>query len=296
MPRPDVVLEKSLKQVPFMKRVRQRLKRDWARYKLRRAKSAHRRQRGRVANQQIAFVFGCQRSGTNMALRTLNRSLDVDMVEESDPRCFAHARIMGKDVQDRIIAASDAQCLIFKPICDSHRALELLGDHPGSKAIWIYRDYHDVANSAIEYWGDQTQRWLEDLLAGDGQWGIAQWNREKLTDECLAEVRDAVQDGLNPHGACCLFWYMRNRLFFEQDLANDPRVMLVRYEEVVQHPLEEFERMCRFLDVTVTEQMTANVFASSIRKRPFPEVSPRILTACDQMLARLDEARQACQR
>lgn len=293
MPRPEKIIWGGPPPPPFLKRVRRRLGVEWARYRMQREKERYRRRQSTPAARQVAFIFGCQRSGTNMTLRMLNRSTDVDGIEESDPRAFRFTRILGKDVRDRVIRRSTAKCILFKPICDSHRALELLAEHPGSRALWVYRRYQDVANSAVERWHDQTRVFIEDLLEGGGDWGLAQWNREKLSAECLQEVREACVDGLTPHGACALFWYMRNRLFFEQDLKRNPTVLITGYEDAVRQPDEEFMRLAEFLDIAIDPEMTEKVFSSSVRKRAFPPVSERIGRLCDGMMERLDRARAA---
>ena len=295
MSRPETIRTRPLTTAPLWTRVRRRYDRAWSGYVLARKKSRHRRQIGMVADKRVAYIFGCQRSGTNMTLRTLDRSLDVDRFEESDPRAFVHCRILGKEVRDALIARSTAKCVLFKPICDSHRVLELLAEHPGSKAVWIYRNYKDVADSAVNYWGDQTQAFIEDLLEGGGDWGQGPWNREKVAQECLSKIREACADGLSPHGACAIFWYMRNRTFFEQDLEHNPDTIIARYEDVVRSPREEFERLCRFLSVGFYPEMVSKVFTSSIRKRPFPAISKRIKTLCENLGQRLDRVRAAAE-
>ena len=291
MPRPETIIRRSLKKVPLSRRVRRKCQRMWSEARLAARKARYRRQVGGWDTKQVAFVFGCQRSGTNMVLRTLAASMEVDRVEESDPAGFCDCRIRDQAVRDALVARSTAKCVIFKPICDSHRALELYAEDPGSRGIWIYRRYQDVANSAVEYWGDQTQRFLEDLLKGDGNWGVAQWNREKVTPECVAELRQAAADGLSPHAAAALFWYMRNRTYFEQKLDAHPATLLVRYEDVVTDPAGEFERLCRFLNINFGEEMAAKVFSSSVKKRPFPPVGAKVEALCEGMLARLDAVR-----
>ncbi len=293
MARPETIRTRPLTTPPRWTRVRRRCSRVWSNYLLSRRKSRYRRRVGIWREKNVAFILGCQRSGTNMTLRTLDKSLDVDKFEESDPRAFVHSRILGKDVRDSLIADSDAKCVIFKPICDSHRALELMAEHSGSKAVWIYRNYQDVANSAVAYWGNQTQVFIEDLLAGGGEWGLGEWNREKVTQECLAVIREACSTGLCPHGACAIFWYMRNRTFFEQDLEHNPDTIITRYEDVVRNPREEFERLCRFLGVGFHPRMVSKVFASSVRKRSFPEIARPIKTLNESMAERLDRVRAA---
>ena len=245
MAKPAVIRKGSIPKAPFWTRLRRRSQRAWSEFRLQRVKAHYRRGIGAGQERTVAFVLGCQRSGTNMVLRILGLSLDVDTVEESDRRCFRESRIMDRQTRNALIARSTARCVIFKPICDSHRAVELFSEHPGSKAVWVYRRYQDVANSAVRYWGDQMQTFIEDLLQGGGDWGIAQWNREKVTDGCIARMKEAAADGLDPYGGAALFWYMRNHTFFDQELKHCPSTTLLRYEHAVTESAREFERLCQ---------------------------------------------------
>lgn len=284
------------KNPPLMKRVRNRLERMWDGYSLGRAKMRHRRRYGAQRVQTVGFVIGCQRSGTTMTIRTLERSLDIDVLNETDQRAFCGTRIRDKVVRNGIVRESDAKVFLFKPVCDSHLADELMADHDPVRVIWCYRNYRDVANSAVERWADTTLRWVKDLLSGGGDWGREQWNTEKVTPECLEEVRAAAADGLNEHGAACLFWYMRNRTFFEQNLADNPNVIMSRYEDTVTKAPEEFARLCRFLGAQYRDDMVSRVFTSSIRKKQFPEINRRIEALCEEMTQRLDRARDTMVR
>ena len=173
MPRPEVVRRERLVRPPFFIRVRRPIDQAWYEHRLARKKARFRRQRSPVKRKTVAFILGCQRSGTTMVQRTLDRLMEVDKFEEHDQRAFRDCRIVGKEVRNALIERSDAQCVLFKPICDSHLALDLFKDHPGSKAIWIYRNYRDVANSSMQYWGDQAKLFIEDLLDGGGDWGVS---------------------------------------------------------------------------------------------------------------------------
>ncbi len=274
----------------FWKRVRTKCRTSWNRYVLARRKERFRQNEGVAAERRVAFVFGCQRSGTNMTLRVLGQSMDVDCVEENDPRAFDKCRIIDTETCAALAARATARCTIFKPICDSHRALELYDLYPGSKGIWCYRDYRDVANSAVEYWGDQSLTYIRELFDGGGDWGFAQWNREGVTEDCLSTMREAAGDEMVIHDAAALFWYMRNRTFFEQNLDRNPRTLLTRYEDAATEPVREFERMCDFLDVRFSHDMVSGVFTKSLRKRPYGGSNERVKNLCDDMLARLDAA------
>ncbi len=306
---------------PRLKRLSIRARRWWSGFGLRRRKRAWRRKHARPAEKTVCFILGCQRSGTNMLIRTLDRMLEVDRFDEDDSRAFAGNRIKPKAVRDRLIAASDAACVIFKPICDSHRARELLRDHPGAKIIWIYRRFSDVAASAVHYWGDMSRLFMTDLLAGGGDWNEYQWNREGVTDEALTPLRAAISattpGAANNHpgaaprtlgdtahtpgtptadaamsdaDAGCLFWHLRNALFFSQELQSHRDTLLIRYETLVSDPPTGFAKLCSFLNLQFDPAAVASVHKESVGRGAQNKITPGVYRVCESLLARLDAA------
>ena len=289
MPRPESI-RKGPPAPPLLQRIRLRAQRLLDEHRLLRDKRRYRRGMPTVDAPLVAFVVGCQRSGTNMLNRTLDRSLEVDRFDEDDPRAFDLCRVKGREVRDALVNASDARCVLFKPICDSHRLLELFDEHPGSKAIWIYRHYLGVAKSAVEYWGDTTKRYIEDLLAGGGDWGAYQWNSEGVSAATLETIREAAAGGISDYDACVLFWYLRNQTYFDQQLPDNPRVMLVKYEEMVTQPQREFARACAFLGVRFAAASVSRIHTGSVARGGKIEITPRVIHLADEMMSRLDAA------
>ena len=72
-------------------------------------------------------------------------------------------------------------------------------------------------------------------------------------------MRNAAAYGLAPHSAACLFWYLRNKAFFDQDLGNRTDVMLACYESLVQKSEQKFERLCRHLSIMFEPAVVAEV-------------------------------------
>lgn len=250
-----------------------------------RRKKAYRAGRARPATTAAAFIVGCQRSGTTMTGRILDRMLEIDGFAETDRRAFRRFRIRGKDVRDRLIDSSDAKCVLFKPIVDSHVVLDLLAEHPGSKALWVYRRWRDVVNSAVQLWGDHWLTVMPDIIARTGNWG---WRQEGISDDCHRVIRTLWREGLTAWDAMAVFWYMRNRIYFDRHLDERADILPVQYEALVMEPAVEFRRLCDFLDVTFHPEAVATVFASSIGKAASPVTDPDISEHCDAMLARLD--------
>lgn len=287
------VIRKRPPNPPPLRRLSIRARRWWSGILQRRRKRAWRKTHPRPVGKTVCFVLGCQRSGTNMLIRTLDRMMEVDRFDEDDSRAFVGNRIRGKEVRARLIAKSNAACIIFKPICDSHRALELLCDHPGAKVIWIYRRFSDVAASAVQYWGELSRLFITDLLAGGGAWNQFQWNREGVTEESLAPIRAAIPTPLSDIDAACIFWHLRNALFFAQGLQNRPDVQLIRYETLVADAPTGFANLCSFMDLAFDPAAVARVHKESVGKGAQHPIAPEVYTLCEGLLRRLDAAAEA---
>ena len=76
--------------------------------------------------QMPVFIFGEQRSGTNMLINTLNHSIDTDCYFETDDKAFDNYQLRDCKTIQKIINDSYAKCVIFKAISDSQKAKFLL--------------------------------------------------------------------------------------------------------------------------------------------------------------------------
>ncbi len=273
--------------VPTPARVRRYTRRKLEARRLARVKRAWRAVHPRPEEKIVVFVVGCQRSGTTMTGKILGQLMEVDHFPETDRRAFRRVRIRGPEVRNRLIDASDAGCVVFKPIVDSHLLLDLMADHPGSKALWVYRHYADVANSAVIRWGEHFWKVIGDLAAGTGDWG---WRQERISDDCRGVITELFSPDLNVWEASALFWYVRNRFYFDQGLDQHPDIMLIKYEALVEHPAEEFERICGFLGLEYQPEAVASVHARSIGKSRSRVEGAAVVRTCDEMLSRLDQA------
>lgn len=245
-----------------------------------------RRSGGRPATRTPVFVLGCQRSGTNMLISVLDRSTHTWTYDEGVGPAFVGYRLAEPEVVERCVARSLAPVVAFKPICDAQHADRLLERHPGSRALWIYRRVADVANSAVRNWGGHQKdimRWISE-----GDWHRLGWRGELLAPESVEKIEAIYSDKLSPEEAGALFWWLRNRIYFDLGLDRDERVLLVRYEDLVGDPPAQFRRIFDFVGCPWDDAVVEDVFATSVGKAPFPDIDPRIRELCDELTARLD--------
>jgi hypothetical protein len=281
---------RPVRRFPTAKHIKVRLRQLGTDLSLARRKRAYRRQQGPTGLARACFVVGCQRSGTDMVLWTLDKSMDVDRYDENARAAFCDCRIKDRQTREALVSRSNAKRVIFKPVCDSHKTGELVAGHEDARAVWVYRDYRDVANSAVQRWGEMSLDWVRDLARGGGDWGRRQWNRELMNSERQARIEELCDENLNPHGAAAVFWYLVNESFFDQELAAHPLVTVARYEDLVTSPESQFRRLCEFFGVEYRNEMVRSIFVSSVRKRSKAPISPKISALCEKTMSRLDHA------
>lgn len=237
--------------------------------------------------KHMTFIMGCQRSGTTMLSEIFDLAPEVWMYGENDAEAARNFRLLPAEELRQVIAGSHAPVLIFKPICDTQRTDELLLEHPGAKAIWIYRDYRDVANSAVAKWGDHQVDLLRRITVNEQ--AHLKWRGERLDDEARELAHRFYRPDMPHAEGAALFWYIRNRFYFTLGLDENPRVMLQQYEDLVQHPQRCFARLCEFAGCRYDDRYVAGVRTNSVRRRDFPAINPEITQLCEEMLARFDQ-------
>ncbi|MBV8160005.1 MAG: hypothetical protein JO265_03680, partial [Acidimicrobiia bacterium] len=166
------------------------------------------------------WLVGVQRSGTNMVVRGLEESPEVEVHNENDGSVFERFRLRPDPVVRQLVLTSRHRYVLFKPLCDSHRIDQLLSlDTPTpGRAIWAYRGVDGRVCSALAKFGDTNLRVLSDIAAGHG---ADTWQAQRLSDDNLALIGSFDWTSMSPASAAAVFWYVRNSLFF--DLGLDRR-------------------------------------------------------------------------
>lgn len=109
------------------------------------------------------FVFGHQRSGTNVLVETLAAGLDCDVLNEDYPGAFDNFRLRQDGALQALVAASTRGCLL-KPITDSLRFREVMQSVPGSAAVFIVRNPLEVVPSFLMEFRDSLPAVAYDIV------------------------------------------------------------------------------------------------------------------------------------
>jgi hypothetical protein len=244
--------------------------------------------RARPPGGTAVFLVGVQRSGTNMLVRGLERSPEFAVYNENHRAAFNRFRLRPDPVVRGLIEQSRHPYVLFKPLCESHRTPELLdglGLRRAPRAMWAYRSVDGRARSAVAKFGDVNLRVLRELARGGGH---TRWEAQRLSPDSLQLVASLDWDRMGPLDAAALFWYVRNRLFFELGLAGRADVLLVSYDVMVAQPEAEMTRICDFLGVAYDRRLASHVKPRPAGRAEALQLNPRIRARCDELAARLE--------
>jgi hypothetical protein len=246
--------------------------------------------RGRRPATRVVFVVGSQRSGTRLPLQILDGAPEVMTYSEGTAPYFDRVLLKPLPEIERLLTRSLFPVVALKPICETHRINELLDHFPDARGIWIFRDYRDATNSASAKWKSGKEA-VRRLAAGELD--AAGWRAGGLTTEKLQLVRRLYSDSMSLHAANAVMWFLRNDLFFDLGAFKRSDLVLVRYEDLVTDPRRHFLPVLDRIDVAERPELFRFIYASSVRRRPFPEIPAEIQALCEDAHARLLAHHQA---
>ena len=193
-----------------------------------------------VDRQRILFIVGCMRSGTTLMTRLFDADLNCRVFGE-----FSELSSADKDHGIRlnplpevaaIISRVRAPLVVAKPLVETQNVRTLLNYFAGSKALFMYRRYPEVALSDLAKFGPRNG--VDNIRPiAEGQCRQLALGRREPRG-ARPRFNSFTQPQMHAHDAAALFWYARNQLFFDLELPGSPAVMLCQYEHLVQQPVE----------------------------------------------------------
>lgn len=234
--------------------------------------------------QQVVFVAGMQRSGTNMLMDVLDRSWQTTVYHETDPRAFDHYEMRPIPVIKRLLEDPHGPFVVIKSLCELDRINELMHQFPGAKVVWMVRHYGDAVASATRSFANFSPR-LGRIVQDRNSDG---WRGRGMSDQTHALLRALYSPEMNEVSAAALKWYYRNLLFFEQGLDRNPSVQVVRYCNLVQHPHRAFSEICQFFGMDYSPRLVQFVRLSSVKWQVPDGVDARVMALCEQLTERFD--------
>jgi hypothetical protein len=260
--------------------------RQWATNAL--ARRRYRQANPMVGPSRALWVLGAQRSGTNMVMRGLAKHGGTKIYNENNRKAFEGFELRSPSAVRQLIDNSGQAVTVFKPLCDSDRAVELLElGGPDSRVAWIYRDVDARARSAVKKFGSANLDMMKALVADvDGTADETWWNRP-VDDKTRSTIASLDPATLSPHDAAALFWWMRNSMYFDQGLDKRDDTVLINYQKLLADPAEVMARLCEAIDLQFDPSMVDHF--EEFRTRPNRlDLNDGVRALCDELTGRLD--------
>lgn len=245
----------------------------------------------KISSKKLVFIMGCQRSGTSMLMDVFYRDINLMTYKEHEAIFYDSGKksLRLKDVHDVefLLEKDNVAVVVAKPLLDSQRVNELLDQYENSQCIWIYRNYKDVALSNLKQFGEGNgHKDMAYVLNIDRE----DWRGEKTSAETLAAVKNYYDENSSNIDAAAMFWYVRNKIFFDNNLQNNRQVKLCRYEDLVSRPEDIVSGLYDFIaEGDFDVNIVSDVHARSVSKGSSVSLSPAVNKLCEDLLLRFDE-------
>jgi hypothetical protein len=197
----------------------------------------------------------------------LDRSWRVLIVEEHDRRLVgAHPPPGETDWQDyptvvRRLRRIPFEVVAAKPLVESDRAVELMDAAEPVKAVWMLRHYRGVARSSLRRFGeDNPYLDLQPFRDNDG----LDWRCRGASKQTRETVVELMNEELSPLDAAALFWWVRNQLYFDQQLWSEERIRIIRYERACSSSGEVAEALSDYIEIPLPQRS----IAAKVRSEP----------------------------
>ncbi len=232
------------------------------------------------------FIHGSNRSGSQMVCRALGDSPHGWDYWEGSSVAFDGFYLRPDRFIERLIRLAPAPIVSFGCILDSQRCDRLLARFDGARAIWVYRRCEDAASSSVRRWGAHQKDLARAVASGD----LAPLGprAEGVSADSRRLFGELFREDLTNEDGGCLYWYLRNSIYFELGLDRDPRVLLLQYEDAVLNSEAAFRRVLDFLGFPYHPEVIGQIFATSVGRHPWPGADSRIAELCGALQARLD--------
>lgn len=249
-----------------------------------------------IARSQVLLIVGCQRSGATLLSDLFDADRDCRVFEECSvlsSRDQAGIRLNPLPDVAAIIGRVRAPLVVAKPLVETQRIRTLLNYFSGAKALFMYQHYADVVRSHLAKVGPGNAiENIRPIAAGDRHdWRST--GASAAVRECISQL---YSESMSPSDAAALFWFARNRLYYDLDLGARTDVLLCRYEHLATDPPAVMRRIYAFVglecpDVPHAEQVqphTEQVHSAAVSKGRDLQLSAQVRALCEQLQARLD--------
>jgi hypothetical protein len=241
------------------------------------------------SSSKIIVILGCQRSGTTLLSRVLDSfpyTRTFGEFSSLSSECPNNIRLNSLPTVKAALDKVKAPLIVMKPLVESQNAVQLLDVLDNTTAIWLYRDFLDVALSDLKKFPNTSGRGnLQPIFDYDEN----NWRSQNIPKKLVETVKAVYSDALSELDCACLFWFVRNSLYFYQGLEKREDVVLWKYENLMFEPEKHFSHLSDNLNIDLMEYDFSETFSkSSIKKESSTKLSGEVESLCQELMKKLD--------
>lgn len=241
------------------------------------------RDRVPAGSARAVFLVGAQRSGTNMIAHGLDQAPEFSVYNEGNGRAFRNYQLREQVVIDDLVARSRRPFVLFKPLCDTDRTARLLDETRSEsppRAVWAFRDVDGRIRSHVLKFGASNVDAFRAFVDGSD---TTSWQVRSLSEESAELVRSLDVARMSSETGSALFWYVRNKMYFELGLDKRTDVVLADYRAFLSDPTEAMGRLCAFIGFPYRPELVAHVQPQPQTLRKPVDIDPRVRSLCDEL-------------
>ena len=103
-------------------------------------------------------------------------------------------------------------------------------------------------------------------------------------------IKNFLKRGVNNFEAAALMWYVRNQFFFKQNLQQEKRVLLFKYEDIVTQPDVAFSKLYNFIETErPRESYKDKIYKKAVGRGSNLLLSEEITALCERLYQQLEE-------
>lgn len=235
----------------------------------------------------IFYIFGCQRSGTTIIQKLISLSPKVKFYGEGDLPYFhsedsiKHHRIKPEIEIKKFLKHESLKFITLKPLYESHNANSLISMIPGSKGVWVFRNYLDVIDSHLHYYNQNIIEYISPLFSKKNN----NWLNEYIPKDIQNFINQFSIDEISDADAYGLFWITRNSLYDE--VKNNKEIICINYEGLVKNPDIQIKRMCNFLGIPFHSFYSKAIRSNAVSKKVSFKLHADIERKCKEIYNKL---------
>lgn len=245
--------------------------------------------RWRALNRpRILMIVGCQHSGATLISSLFDADMNCRVFGEySVLSCVGKDGIRLNPLPDvaAVLSRVPAPLIVIRPLVETQRSRTLLNYFPNTKALFVYRRYADVASSDLRRFGPRN---AIDNLRPIATGNMHDWRSAATTAAVRERIKQFFCESMSPNDAAALFWFARNQLYYDLELAGHREVMLCRYQDLVAEPAATLRRIYEFSGVACPDLSRAQMRSRLAGGDESLELLPDVRALCEQLQARLD--------